>query len=634
MLQKMRDQTQSTAFKVLVGIIVVVLVVFGFGAFNLFVTGDPEVASVNGDGITQSALAQETERERRRLAANLGENFDPSLIDPVRLQNVVLDRLVSRKLLGQAADDLGVAVGRTQVDEAVVAIPAFQIDGRFNQDVYVQSVRSMGFTPQGFLDDTAELMALEQLQNSMVDTAFLTRRELNVHAGLLGQKRDLAYLPFDIDRFRSQVSIDDTEVERRYQENQRAYQTEERADAAYVSLALNDLLEDPAIEVSEEDILAAYESDKASAPQEEERRSRHILLTVDDERSDEEAAAELSALRERIEAGEAFEALAGEHSEDPGSAAQGGELGFAGRGVFDPAFEEALFALEAPGDLSDPVRSAFGYHLILLEEVRVNPYPPLEAQRAEIEQRLRRDQAAGLFAEKVRELDSLAFEHPNDLATIASQLGLTVEQAEGVTRAQGPAPFDDAAVREALFADDVLENGYNSAAVETGEDRAVVVRVAERHPAAPIPLEEVAEDIRYEIETERARTLAEEAHGDALQQLRDGAAAAAVAEAFDANWQTFQGMRRDASEVPRAILQAAFDLPRPASNGKSIGEAALPSGGLAVVTVTRVEDGGADQLSERDLEGMRAFLSNRVANQEFAALFETVRQEASIQRPE
>lgn len=634
MLQKMRDQTQSTAFKVLVGIIVVVLAVFGFGAFNLFVTGDPEIATVNGEGITQSRLAQETERERRRLAASLGENFDPSMIDPVRLQNVVLDRLISRELLGQAADELGVGVGRAEVDQSVVAIPAFQIDGTFNQDVYVQAVRSMGFTPQGFLDDTAELMALEQLQNSVVDTAFLTRRELNVHAGLLGQRRDLAYLPFDIDRFRAQVTIEDADVELRYNENQRAYQTEERVDVAYVTLALEDLLDDPAIEVSEDDILAAYEADKASAPQEEERRSRHILLTVDDERSEEEALAELNAIRERLEAGEAFDALASEFSDDPGSAAQGGELGFAGRGVFDPAFEEALFALEAPGEVSEPVQSAFGYHLIELEEVRINPYPPLETARTEIEQRLRRDQAGSLFAEKVRELDSLAFEHPNDLATIESQLGLTVQQAEGVTRGQGPAPFDDPTLRDAVFADDVLENGYNSAAVETGEDRAVVVRVAERHPAAPIPLEEVAEDIRYEIETERARTLAEQAHGQALERLREGAAAAAVAEEFDANWQTFQGMRRDASEVPRAILQAAFDLPRPGADGKSVGQAELPSGGMALVTVTRVEDGGADQLSERDLEGMRSFLSNRVANQEFAALFETIRNGASIQRPE
>lgn len=633
MLQKMRDQTQSAAFKVLVGIIVVVLVVFGFGAVNLFVTGDPEVATVNGDGITQSELDQETERERRRLAANLGENFDPDLIDPVRLQGAVLERLIARKLLGQAAEDLGLGVGRAQVDQTLVSNPVFQQNGVFNENLYRQAVRSMGYTPQRFLTDTASLMALEQLQNGITETAFLTRRELNVHAGLLGQRRDVAYLPFDTDRYRAQVTVEDADVELRYQENQRRYQTEERVDVAYVNLTLDGLLDESGIEVSEEDLRAAYEADKAAAPQEEERKSRHILLMTGDERSDAEAVAELEALKARIEAGEDFAELAQEVSEDPGSAAQGGDLGFAGRDVFDPDFEAALFALESPGDVSEPVQTEFGHHLILLEEIRINPYPPFEAQRAEIESRLRREQAADLFAERVRELDSLAFEHPGDLATIESQLGLPVQSVEGVTRNQGPAPFDTPALRDAVFSDDVLNSGFNSPVVETGDDSAVVVRVTERYPPAPIPLEEVAEDIRYEIETERARALAEEAHADALQRLKEGAGTAEVASDFDANWQTFEGLRRDASEVPRAVLEAAFDLPRPAQGGKSVGEAALPSG-LAIVTVTRVQEGAADALSERDLEGMRTFLADRVANQEFSALFETVREDASIRRPE
>jgi len=217
MLQKMRDQTQSFAFKVLVGLIVFVLAVFGFGAFNLFVTGDPEVASVNGEGITQNELATATERERRRLANRMGEEFDPGMIDPVRLQGAVLEQLIARKLLAQAADDLGVAVSRERVDQVVVSNAAFQAGGEFQSDMYRQAVRAMGYTPQGFLDDTAELMALEQLQTTISDSAFLTRRELNLHAALLGQRRDVAYLPFEVDRFRDQVSVSDEEVRLRYE---------------------------------------------------------------------------------------------------------------------------------------------------------------------------------------------------------------------------------------------------------------------------------------------------------------------------------------------------------------------------------------------------------------------------------
>lgn len=634
MLQKMRDQTESTTFKVLVGIIVFVLAVFGFGAFNLFVGGVPEVASVNGEAITQDQLAREVERERRQLAARMGEQFDPALVDPVRLQGAVLDRLIARELMRQAADDLGVSVSRAQVDALVVRNPAFERDGRFDQDVYRQAVRSMGYTPQGFLDDTSELMALDQLQSGISSTAFLTRRELGVQASLLGQRRDLAYLPFDVDRFRTQVAVEDDQVQLRYEENLADYQTEESVDVGYVTLGLDDLVHDPSVEVSAADVQAAYEADRKAAPPSEERKSQHILLTTGDQRSDADAIAALEQIKARIEAGESFADVAGEVSEDPGSSSQGGELGFAGRGVFEPAFEHALFALQEPGDLSEPVRTDFGYHLIRLEEIRRHAYPEFDTVKDDIELRLRREQARTLFTDKLRELDSLAFEHPEGLQPIADALGLTLQNAEGITREQGPPPFDAAQARDAVFSDDVLDKGYNSAAVEFADDRAMVTRVAERHEPQPIPFEDVADDIRYAMETDQAQALADEAKAKALERLRAGDSAAEVADAFDSNWQTFAAVRRSATEVPRAVVQAAFDLPRPGSSGKSIGEATLPSGGRAVVTITSVQDGAVDTLSDNDLDGMRRFLADRVSREEFTAFYETLRDEATIHRPE
>ncbi len=632
MLQKMRDQTQSLVFKVLVGIIVVVLAIFGFGAFNLFVTGDPEVASVNGEGITQNELAVATERERRRIAAQMGGEIDPSLIDPVQLQGAVLDRLVARAVLAQAAEDLGVAVSREQIDRELVENPAFQVDGKFQPNLYRQAVQTMGYTPQGFMDDTAELMALQQLQSALMNSALLTDRELNVHARLLAQRRDVAYLAFTADAFRDQVEVTDEEVRLRYEENQRAYTTEEAVDAAYVILSADDLMDDPAVEVAEADVRAAYEQEREAAPAQEERRSRHILLETGDARSPEAARQALEDVRVRIEGGESFADLARELSEDPGSAAQGGELGFAGRGVFDPAFEEALFALEESGQISAPVQTDYGYHLIQLEEIRINEYPSFEQARGEIEQRLRRDQADVLYQERLRELDNLAFEQPESLQGIVDAMGLTRQTAEGVTRDQGPAPFDAPDVRQRLFGSEVLEQGFNSPAVELGPDRAVVMRVTERHPPEQIPFEEVAEQIRSEIETERARALAREAHAAAQAQLAAGEGAAEVASAHGLEWRTFEAARRSQAGVPRPVLDAAFALPRPGDTGKSIGDAVLPDGGLALVTVTRVQDADVAALPEAELDGMRRFLGNRVAQLEFGGFFESLREEASIRR--
>ncbi|MEZ5557428.1 MAG: SurA N-terminal domain-containing protein [Pseudomonadales bacterium] len=632
MLQKMRDQTQSTAFKVVVALIVFVLAVFGFGSFNLFVTGDPDIASVNGEGITQSMLQNETERERRRIAAQLGGNFDESLIDPLQLQNMVLERMIARSVLQQAAEDLKVGASRAQVDAAVLRNPTFQLDGHFDEGQYRRMVQFLGFTPKGFLDEMGDNLALQQLQQSVGDTAIVTEQELRMQARLLNQRRDVAYLPFTLEDFTARVSVSDEDVATRYEENQRQYMTEETADAQYVELSWRDLVDDPSISVSEDDLHAAWEADKAQAESEEQRRARHILIAVSDARSDEAAAELAGEIKARIDKGEAFDALAREFSDDPGSAEQGGELGFAGRGVYDPQFEAALYAL-SDGEVSDPVRTPFGYHVIQLEEVRSTEYPDFETARADIEQRLRREQAEALFAERQRELDSLAFERPESLQPIAEELGLEIRTADGVSRSSGTGPFAEQAVRDALFATEVLDDGYNSAAVASGENSAVVVRALARHAPEPIPLAQVADQIRSEIATERARVMLEEAQASALARLQAGESVSDVAQDAGVQWQTYSQVLRRASQVPAPVLQTAFTLPRPPEGGRSVGSADLGDGTLAVVTVTRVEDGNVDSVPESELAQMRRFLADRSSRLDFDGYFESLRQDASVKRP-
>jgi peptidyl-prolyl cis-trans isomerase D len=632
MLQKLRDQTQSLAFKVLVAILVFVLAVFGFGAFNLFVTGEPEVARVNGEKITEVALASETERERRRIAGQLGDQFDSDLIDPIRLQSSVLERMIARAVLGQAADDLGVGVSRAQVDQVVVSNPAFQVGESFSPELYRQAVRSLGYSPQAFLDETARLMALEQLQVAIMNSAMLTEREVNVHARLLAQQRDVAYLPFLVERFRAETNVTDEDVALRYQEDESSYVTPERLEVAYVTLSLDELLDDDAIEISEDDLIAAYEAERAQAPSEEERHSRHILLQTGPDRDVNAARAELMEIRARVEGGEDFAGIARELSEDPGSAALGGDLGFAGRGVFDADFEEALFALEDPGAVSEPVETAFGVHLIQLLEVRRSEYPAFEVARDDLERLLRLDRGRDLYEERVRELDNLAFEQPDSLDGVAAALGLTVETAADITRDRGTGPFQQADVRARLFDSEVLVNRFNSPVLRYGDDRAVVARVTELHPSQPIPLDEVAEDIRSDIELERARGLVAQASADALARIRAGESASAVAADHGISWQTFEGVRRNDAQIPRSVVQVAFELRRPAEGGRSVGEAVLPAGGHAVVTVPRVPDADVAALPMSELEGIQGFLANRVAEQEFGALFQAYYEGARIRR--
>ena len=631
MLQKLRDQTQSLLFKVLVGVIIIVLAIFGFGAFNLFLTTDPSVASVNGEDITESALAVEIERERRRLAAQFGENFDPNMIDPIMLQNSVIDQLISRIILTQAARDLGLGASEKQINGLVISNPNFQIDGRFEENTYKRVVGMLGYSPTEFLRLTAEMIGVEQLRNGVVETAFTTDWELREQARLLSQRRDLAYLEFDEAAFADEVEVSDEDVLVRYEENQLDFMTEETVDVAYVELTLEALLDDPAIEVTEEDVIAGYEAEKAAALSEEQRDSRHILLQITDERTAEQAVAEIEALRARIEAGEDFAELAQAYSEDPGSAVAGGDLGPVGKGLFAAEFEEALWALEA-GQLSEPVQTDFGVHLIELKEITVREFPPLEEMRAQIETSLRRGEAQRLYIEKVRELDNLAFEQPEGLEGISTALDLEIRHAEGISRSSGAGIFGNEALRQGVFADEVLEQGFNSPALEYLDNRAVVARVVGRHEPQIIPLEEVADSIRAEIVSERARMALDRAHEDALARVQAGANVSTVANEAGLNWQTHQLVRRNQPGIPAEVLREAFSLPRPV-DGKQVGSAQAADGGRYIVTVTRVQDGDLSTMTESEIEGMRGFLANRASSTDFESYFQALEEDASVSRP-
>ncbi len=631
MLQKLRDQTQSLFFKVLVGAIIFVLAIFGFGAFNLFLTTDPSVASVNGEDITQTMLTVEAERERRRLAAQFGENFDPNMIDPAMLQNSVINQLISRMLLTQATEDLGIGASDRQINEIVTSNPNFLIDGVFEENTYRRMLNLLGYTPPEFLSLTGDLIGVEQLRNGITETAISTEWELREQARILSQRRDIAYLTFAEASFLDAAEVSEDDVRVRYEENLLDYMTEESVDVAYVELTVDALMNDASIEISEDDVIAGYEQEKAASLGDEQRDSRHILLQITDERSAEDAAAELEALRARIEAGESFAELATEYSEDPGSKAAGGDLGPVSRGLFAPEFEEALWALEV-GQISDPVQTDFGVHLIELKEIIATEFPSLEEMRQGIEAGLRRAEAERLFIDRVRELDNLAFEQPEDLNGISAALGLDIQTAEGISRTTGSGIFGNTTLRESLFTSEVLDQGFNSPAVEYLENRAVVSRVTLRHEPETIPFETVAEDIRAEIAGEQARLALEGAHADALDRVQAGENVSVIADDLGLSWQTRELVRRNEIGVPPEVLSAAFELTRP-SNGKQVGSAQGADGSRYVITMTRVEDGDLSTMTEAEIQGMRQFLANRAQTVDFDGYYQALEKDASISRP-
>lgn len=630
MLQKMRENAQGWAAKIIIGLLIVTMALFGFGAFDFFSQTNPVVASVDGYDIEENELAVAVERQRQRIIAQLGPDADPSAIDSAKLRDSVLDGLVNRTLLLAAAEDMGLAVSEAQIDQAIVGNPDFQVDGKFDRDRFRALIAGAGHTPVGFRTELANSYALAQLNEGVARTPFATDAESRALARLVSQTRDFAYLVFDPKTFEASVQISDDEMREYFDSHPEEFRSPETVDVSFVQLRMADLAKSEGIEVTEEDIRSRYEADRSTFAAAEQRRMAHILLEVGDKRDEATARQQLLDARKRIEAGEPFEDVAKAMSEDAGSAAAGGDLGFLGKGTLVPEFEQAAWAL-APGQMSDPVVTQFGVHLIKLLDVKTTEYPSLEERREEIVASLRRSAAEEMYAAKVRELDELAFDSPESLEQIAEALGLEIARQSGVARESGTGAFSDKRVRDAAFSEEVLEKGFNSRAIDLGES-AVVVRLDAHHPAEQKAFASVSDDIRARLVRERAEMAGRDAAAAALARIEAGDATAVVASDAGLEWQVVARARRGARDVDPTVARTAFELPRPTATARSVRMTDLAGNRTAIVMVTAVYEGDYAALTDDERAQLRTQWLESVGNLEFAALFDSVRDEASIKR--
>ena len=629
MLQKMRDGAQTVGAKIMVAIIAIVLTVFGFGAFDLFSGGERVEVTVNGEEITEAFLENETERRLGSLQAELGEEVDPALIDREQVREDTLEVLINRTLLLQLADDLDLAVARSELDREITSIPEFQVNGVFDEGRFRSALAQAGFSPASFLDDRERNVLIDQIARAVTDTAVVTDREVRDTSQVTGQRRDIAYLEFPVDRFSEGIEVSDDAVLGYYEEYIHRYVTQENVDLAYVELSLAALAAD--VEVSEEDLVAAFEEEerlRLESGAGQERRAAHMLLKTD-ARTEEDAVSTLLEVRSEIEGGASFGEKARELSEDAGSAANDGDLGFAGQGTFVPEFEEALWNLEV-GEVSNPVTTQFGVHLITLLEVTEAEPRVFEDARDRILESITRDRARPVFEEKLRAMDEIAFEQPDTLDGIVEALDLEVHTVAGVTREAGEGIFDDRALREAVYESDVLIDGYNSPAVKLGDDNAVVARVTAHHPAREIPLEEVTDDVRKILVAQRAGEAASVAAEASLDRLLTGDAASDVAGEYSLTWSNFESTGIADGGVPGAVRETAFRLSPPRGEERSAATTRLANGSSALVVVSRVELGDYGAMSEAQRASLRGDLAQMASQRSIGAVLASLREDAGL----
>lgn len=474
MLQTIRENSQSIVAKVIVGLIVVTFALFGVESLVSLTAGSNAPATVNGEEIAERQLLQGVELQRRQLLNQMGENADPALLDDALISNMVLDGLIEQTVLTQAAAGEGQLFSDRMIDQMLVSTPAFQVDGKFDRAQFEAMLRNAGFTPLTYREALRKEKLIEQQRSAYLLSSFALENELERVIALDQQARDLEYFLLSASTLKDTLQVSDEAVQEYFNQHRADYKTEEQVVIEYLVLDKAQMLD--GIEVSEAELDSAYQALLAGFKGEEQRNASHILVEISDERDQAAALACANTLAARIAAGESFAAVAQAESDDIGSAEAGGELGFNGRGVFVPEFEDALFALEV-GTVSQPVETEFGYHLIMVQEVQTTEAPSFAEVKADLKADLLRQKVEGVYVGQLERLADLTFS-AGDLVEPSQALGLKIQESAPFGRTGGD---DDVTsnnrVISAAYSDELLKERLNSTPVELDSSRSVVIRI-------------------------------------------------------------------------------------------------------------------------------------------------------------
>ena len=615
MLQNIRDNSQGWIAKTIIGIIVMLLALTGFDAIFNAASNSRNAAEVNGEEISLDELNQAMNMQRRQLAQQLGGNFDPSMLDDKLVRESSLRALIDRALLLQGARDADFAFSEAALDQLILQTPEFAVDGVFNAARFDQVIQQMGYTRLQFRELLKQEMLIGQLRAGISGSGFVTDEQIEAFARLEQQTRDFATITVPAEP--AAVDVSNDEAREYYEKNTDRFRSPEQVVLEYLELNKESFFDQ--VEVSEEDIKDLYQQRIANLA--EQRRAAHILIETDG--SDDATAKEkIDEVAKRLASGEDFSALAKELSQDPGSANEGGDLGFAGPGVYDPAFEEALYGLEE-GQVSAPVRSDFGWHLIKLLGVQSPEIPTLESLKLELVRELKAQQVEQRFVEASKQLEDTAFES-SDLLQPAQELGLSVQTTEAFGREGGAGVAANRQVIQAAFSDEVLVDGANSGVIELDPDTVVAVRVKEHLQPEVLPFDAVKDDIIAQLKSSKAAEQALAKGEQLIATLRDGGQ-------VEQQWQPVEAASRSQEGVEPAVLQQVFRMPKPeASDKPSYGSVRLSDGDFVVVRLSGVSEPKAE-LSEEDKQNYRRFLASRSGQQDFAAYRQMLHENAEIE---
>jgi peptidyl-prolyl cis-trans isomerase D len=621
MLQAIRDKTTGW---IAYAIIFLISVPFALWGVNSYLGGGEvaPAATVDGQEITMRDFDRAYADYRQRLTQAFGGTIPAGFGDDNLLKNQVLTQLIEKFVLRQYTLKQRYRIGDEQLSELIRAQQAFQRDGRFEQSVYQSQLASLGYSSLGFEQEFRQIHTTNQLQTAIEATAFTVPESKRRFASLSSQTRNIRLITRPIDT--EAYTPGDMEIEDYYAANAHRYQTAEQVRIDYLEVTLESIKS--LIEVEEDLLLDRYQQSRDSYTSTESRTASHILFTLDEDASDEDSdqvRVRLLELRERIVASDDFAGLAREFSQDPGSAADGGYLGEIEHGMMVQPFEVALFQMQV-GEMSEPVKTAFGWHLIKLEQISGGETREFEDVRSEIEDEIRSDMAENQIFDVIENLANMAYEQSDSLLPAAEQLGLQLQTSEWFDRGTGTGIAGEPRVRSIAFSGEILDERINSEAIELSDNRIVFIRLNELQPARQMSLDKVRQVIIEELGRDKARNDNIQLGKQALEALQNGKSLDQVAADWGLEVVDSGFVGRASADVDRRILQLVFSMDKP-EQGLVFEGLAQPNGDYTLVELSGVLSNN----SEIDSESLEA-LTTASAMVDYQSLLKVLASNADI----
>jgi len=609
-------------------LLVVFLVPFALvGMEGLFTLGSKAgvAATVNKQDVSISELEQVVNQRRQQLLPQVAN--DDSKIDTPVLRQQVLDGLVERALLLQQAKALGFQISDVQAAALIRKEPSFQVDGQFSDERFQTFLKMTGQDSKRLIQDIQSQMAVQQFAGGLTASAITSKNEIQNIIVLQDEQRSVHLAQLPLTEYLSKVSISDADIQQYYDANTATLKVSENIDLQYAVLNSSQFVGQ--VSLSEDDLKAQYDIATKDLQSNIERRAQHILISVDDKTTDAAALKTSNELIERINQGESFDSLAQQFSQDPGSAQKGGDLGFAPKGVYVPEFEQSLDSL-AINQVSAPIKTQFGYHIIKLLEKRSPELPTLDSMRAELTEQAKSAKAAELYNDAINQLNDLAVDAAN-LTDLAKPYQLVVQSQNQLTRQGGAGDLANPDLIKVAFSEEVMLDHRISSGIAVDPTRTIWLKATTHRPERAQTLAEARGMIKLMLEEQKALALAMQDAAKIVDELNKGAVPTAVQASYAVQFADFGKINRQMGLPNKKAQTAAFALNAPAAGQWRAAAVEGEKGtGVTIVAISDIQAGQLDSVPEDQRKQMAGMLASMRGQQDLRDYTEYLKSRAKI----